>query len=981
MFIGRKDNQLKIRGYRVEIGDIEKIILEIPDVKTVKVIIDNNNNDLIAYVVLNKQFKNINSLDLRYLCQQKLPYYMIPRAFQFLEKLPLTANSKIDVTKLPLPNYSNNILIKNTNKNKNDYFDKDKNLYEDKSYKNYKEIDSDQKNNNKLNNSIRKNNDNTLNSLSLFLSQNNNLRKKILKIFSETLDIINIKMFLNNNFIYLGGNSLNGQRIINKINSKFLLDNSLLDLSLFLDTNLMLFDIIVSIIKIILKETDYNTKTKKENVSFNLKKIPLSFQQEQMYYLSQIDYKKLYTLPLIQKFSLEVNLSLLHFAFIKTIQDHAILRTIIYETKKYDLCQQVLSMTESYHKCEKHNFELFTKKNVLNFFKETFDLMTEPPIKCQIFKAENHYVLILLMHHIASDASSTNILEQNIMKNYNYISNNYANTLVLPRNLYANNYLFWSYKQKTPKSILEINEKCNQLTLKLIPFIKNCIIIDDYFKNESEKLKNWNKKFISKQFSISHNILKQYSFTTFIYIIAAFIKTLVNFLKNSFNFNNENFKNLCILIGSPASNRLIKNNEEVIGNYLNNLILAFSLDNFINSDVITEDELQIIKNTVEEAQKYESIPYGNIINAIRHKFPKLFLSGKLFNIYINCRYELENELYLTAMKDVIIDKTFTEETLELIKNDNNELNHFIELDVDKLSKTYDIKLKISTINNTIIYNTNFIYEFLNLFEKQCKQIFANDLKNVSYIVYQAICETLNSKLEFKNNETFFSIGGNSLLLIKLRRLLEIKLAISIDLLDLINNLEIDKIIQLCIAKINIKNENNQLIKNQNKSLSIHKPFYTISDKSKKEIKKNNITNSQLIQRLYVSPNFFQKENNAKIIFVMFHALLGGNLTYMTLKDSIKTFNTNNLMIIGIQHPETFYKTTNYFPQNSLLELAKYYSKNLENYLIENNLIKNIKFIFIGASMGATIAYEVSVFFKVKNIINLVSVFLIIKVFN
>lgn len=941
----------------MELGDIENIILKIPGVKTVKVIADkNDNNDVIAYIVLENHVNTFKYSEIRNLCRQKLPHYMIPRTFQFLEKLPITENFKIDITKLPPPNYSN--------KNKHKV--------------SFKEDNYEQENLNKqnVNQNSQKNDCNVLNSQ----PEDNTLKENILQIISSTLNITNIETFLNDNFIYLGGNSLNGQRIINDINSTFLLNNSLVDLSLFLNTNFNLSQIIVSIIKIIKKTTNIK-KSAEQDTEFRYETIPLSFQQEQMYYLSQIDYKKLYILPLIQKFSYELNFVSLHYAFMKVIQDHAILRTIVHETKEFDLCQHVLSTTESYHKCKTQNLPLFTKENILKFFKEKFDLMKEPPIKCQIFLADNYYVLILLMHHIASDATTTSILENNIKQNYNdHVDLLYSNKkLEIAKKSSVNEYLLWSFNQKKLQSLKEIDKNCNKLALELMPFINKRLIIENYFhaKSTIKKTTNYKKKFLTKQFSISRKIFQKYSFTTYVLIIAAFIKSFVNYLKQSFNYANNDFNNLYILLGSPVSNRLNKKNENVIGNYLNNIIIAFPLDIFANSDILTDEIFNLIKNKVKEAQKFENIPYGKILNAIRQRCSQLYSNERLYNIYINCRYNLESESHLKTMKHAIIDHHFTEETLDYIKNDNNELNHFIELDIDQQSDCYDIKLKVSTTNESIKNDTNLIFKFFNLFENQCQYFSVKSLQNISSAVHQAINETLAIEIQFTNNETFFSIGGNSLLLIKLRRLLEKKLNISIDLLDLVNNLEIAKMIQLCEKSLPASISNNiEKLKIDKDVLLLKSKIEDQASSDKNEKFEFALINENLssfvIQRLYSSPNFNEKINS-KTVIVMFHALLGGNLAYMTLKDSIKKFNTNNLVIIGVQHPETFCKTKSDFPQNSLKKLADYYGEQLENYLNRNNLLENTKIVFIGASMGATIAYEVCIFLRNNISVNLVKI--------
>ena len=104
-FLGRVDNQVKIRGYRIEPGEIESILRQHSQVKeTVVTVREDEPGDkrLIAYVVLKNDFAR-NSTALRSYLKEKLPGYMAPSAFVFLNALPLTPHGKLDQRALPAP--------------------------------------------------------------------------------------------------------------------------------------------------------------------------------------------------------------------------------------------------------------------------------------------------------------------------------------------------------------------------------------------------------------------------------------------------------------------------------------------------------------------------------------------------------------------------------------------------------------------------------------------------------------------------------------------------------------------------------------------------------------------------------------------------------------------------------------------------------------------------------------------------------------
>jgi amino acid adenylation domain-containing protein len=104
-FLGRVDDQVKIRGYRVELGEISAILNRDPSVQASVVTAREDNfgeKRLVAYVVP-KAGSKPNEQSLRDSIRQRLPDYMEPSAFVWLEAMPLTPNGKIDRAALPPP--------------------------------------------------------------------------------------------------------------------------------------------------------------------------------------------------------------------------------------------------------------------------------------------------------------------------------------------------------------------------------------------------------------------------------------------------------------------------------------------------------------------------------------------------------------------------------------------------------------------------------------------------------------------------------------------------------------------------------------------------------------------------------------------------------------------------------------------------------------------------------------------------------------
>lgn len=105
-FEGRIDEQIKLSGYRIELGDVEANLRTLPNIRdavVIPVIKSDAAQSLTAFVTLTKRneasdFKLAH--DLRTQLGERLPSYMLPRKFVFLDALPMTANGKVDRTAL-----------------------------------------------------------------------------------------------------------------------------------------------------------------------------------------------------------------------------------------------------------------------------------------------------------------------------------------------------------------------------------------------------------------------------------------------------------------------------------------------------------------------------------------------------------------------------------------------------------------------------------------------------------------------------------------------------------------------------------------------------------------------------------------------------------------------------------------------------------------------------------------------------------------
>ena len=110
--VGRQDFQVKIRGMRVEIEEVETVLTQHPDVQQAAVVGKENSGDetiIVAYIV--PSCPQIDLSDVRSFLKTKLTDYMMPSAIEILDALPLTPNNKLDRKRLPEPSRENLTIV------------------------------------------------------------------------------------------------------------------------------------------------------------------------------------------------------------------------------------------------------------------------------------------------------------------------------------------------------------------------------------------------------------------------------------------------------------------------------------------------------------------------------------------------------------------------------------------------------------------------------------------------------------------------------------------------------------------------------------------------------------------------------------------------------------------------------------------------------------------------------------------------------
>ena len=99
-YLGRRDHQVKISGFRIEIGEIENTLLRVPGVCEDAVVVTERGDGSKHLVAFYSGERPLDAIELRQRLSASLPKYMVPTAFHWRDRLPLTDSGKIDKKKL-----------------------------------------------------------------------------------------------------------------------------------------------------------------------------------------------------------------------------------------------------------------------------------------------------------------------------------------------------------------------------------------------------------------------------------------------------------------------------------------------------------------------------------------------------------------------------------------------------------------------------------------------------------------------------------------------------------------------------------------------------------------------------------------------------------------------------------------------------------------------------------------------------------------
>jgi amino acid adenylation domain-containing protein len=578
-YLGRIDEQIKLRGFRVELGEIESLLLQHQSVKEVVVIFyeTDSNTRLVAYITAAEKSSNLGNQLKEYL-KTLLPNYMVPAQIMVLDKLPITPNGKLDRKSLPTPN----------------------------TY--------------------------TTTNLELPVTPTEELLatlwQALLKVGASLADtsVIATKELKQNppvhyvsrrdNFFELGGHSLLATQLIARIRDSFGVEISVRKVF----EHSILFELAIEIDKAASSVALPSITPQPENAPKTL-----SFAQLRLWFLAQLEGAGTwanYNMSSAWQLNGKLNIEALRASFAYLIKRHEILRTCFPAVAGE--AQVVIKNPEDVEVLAIANLQQLppqiqaeTVQNLANTHAaEPFDLNKGPLFKAKLLQLSQHKnVLLINMHHIISDGWSMGVFKREWEQTYSaFAAGKVPHLSPLP--IQYTDYAAWQ-RSWLQGEILETQENYWKQQLKDAPQLLD--LPTDYPRPAQQSYRGGREEYsLSSELTEKLKLVSQkQGVSLFMTLLAAF-----NILLSRYSRQED----LCV--GSAITNRTHSYTEGLIGFFVNTLVLRSQ----IKPEQSFIELLQQTRQTCLEAYSHQDIPFEHLVEQLH---PERSLSyNPLFQVMI-----------------------------------------------------------------------------------------------------------------------------------------------------------------------------------------------------------------------------------------------------------------------------------------------------------------------------------------------------------
>ncbi|MEL6560503.1 MAG: amino acid adenylation domain-containing protein [Bacteroidota bacterium] len=399
------------------------------------------------------------------------------------------------------------------------------------------------------------------------------------------------KVGIHDNFFELGGHSLLATRLVSAIRKELEVEIAIRDV--FMQNTL-------ADLGNYLEQQDRGTLLPEvTRADHNLDKIPLSFSQERLWFLDQLQGSQEYHLPFALRISGDLDKQALSSSLQEIVNRHEVLRTVIYAHQGIGY-QKVLTADDwDLSVNDLSNDHSALTADLRKTLATPFDLNADYMFRaCLYIMGENEYVLAGVFHHISSDGWSQGILLSDFISLYGTYSSGLASNLP-PLPLQYTDYAVWQ-RNHLEGAVME-----SQLTYweKQLEGINTLQLPTDYARPSVQSVAGSTISFeLSKALSADINaVSKGEGVTAFMTLLAAF-KVLLS------RYSGQN--DICV--GTPIANRTQKELEGMIGFFVNTLAIRSS----ISEDKTFRELLQEIRQTTLDAYDHQQVPFEKVVERV-----------------------------------------------------------------------------------------------------------------------------------------------------------------------------------------------------------------------------------------------------------------------------------------------------------------------------------------------------------------------------
>lgn len=547
-FLGRIDDQVKLRGFRIELGEIESVLIEHPDVSQCVVILRQDrpdDNRLVAYCVP-AHGTRLNTSQLRSHLRDRLPDYMVPSAFVEMEKLPLTATGKLDRRDLPVPDDSR------------------------------PELATD------------------------YATPRNPIEQQLASIWSEVLGIQEIG--IHDNFFALGGHSLLAVRMNSRIASALQVKLPL--------RKLFEASTIAELATEIAARRQANHHFRDSTIQRvnwdSIDRKPLSFSQQRLWFLEQMEGElTAYNLPSAMRLRGTLDVQALRRAMGEVVRRHEPLRTtfsmihgepvqIIQPMEHFDLPVKDLGSMNA----EQQEIEIAHRSR--QEAEKPFDLTRHRTLRGALLRlSDEDHILLLTMHHIASDGWSLRILWRDLGILYDAYRRGTEPSLPELPVQYAD-YAIWQRRQldgpRRTQLLQYWREQLRDVSVLELP--------TDHPRPAFPAYRGAQHHFELPQDLVAQlKVLSQSSGVTLHMTLLAAFQTLLARYSHQYD----------ISVGVPDAGRNHAELEELIGFFVNTLVLRTDL----SGDPTFGELLSRVRQVSLDAYDHRDLPFEKLVEELR----------------------------------------------------------------------------------------------------------------------------------------------------------------------------------------------------------------------------------------------------------------------------------------------------------------------------------------------------------------------------